>query len=179
MLFKNTLSNIRRNLRGIKSEMEDVRDFLKENENVLYEKIVNRSIKKIDKLITKYAEYTEDDIDEYTADEVADKVVTILAKFYSEVEIGLRRKYNTTTTNLSMKVFELFDENLDIEREEVSVETMNLTAEPCEGCEEKHGTIFNIEMFSRIIRYINEYGEEEKYMIRGKAYVYSKNFKYE
>lgn len=178
MLFKNTLSNIRRNLRGIKSEMEDVRDFLKENENVLYEKIVNRSIKKIDKLITKYAEYTEDDIDKDTADEVADKTVNILAKFYSEVEIGLRRKYRNTT-NLTMKVFELFDENLGIEREEVSVETMNLTAEPCEGCEEKHGTIFNIEMVPRIIRYIDEYGEEEKYMIRGKAYVYSKNFKYE
>ena len=166
VLFKNNKQQCISTFNSIISEMQDLELLLKSG---IYKRLIDRNIKLVNKAIDKISnssKYDEDEIGEVAAE----KFVGILTRFYRDVELTLRR-----TKDKDIEMLQLFNDNLSIETLNPDIYNTEMITVPTDN-KSLHGVFKFVDIYPHKFWFINEDGEEDFYITKGQADIYSANY---
>lgn len=163
ILFRNNRQQCLSTFNSIISEMEDLKLLLKSG---IYQKLIDRNIKLVNKAIDKISNYDDEEIGEVAAE----KFARILTRFYRDVELALRR-----TKDKDIEMLQLFNDNLSIETLNPDIYNTEMITVPTDN-KSLHGVFKFVDIYPHKFWFINEDGEEEFYITKGQADIYSANY---
>lgn len=164
ILFRNNRQQCVSTFNSIISEMEDLKLLLKSG---IYQKLIDRNIKLVNKAIDKISNYDDEEIGEVAAE----KFARILTRFYRDVELALRR-----TKDKDIEMLQLFNDNLSIETLNPDIYNTEMITVPTDN-KSLHGVFKFVDIYPHKFWFINEDGEEDFYITKGQADIYSANYK--
>ena len=147
--------------------MEDLKLLLKSG---IYQKLIDRNIKLVNKAIDKISnssKYDEEEIGEVSAE----KFACVLTKFYRDVELALRR-----TKDKDIEMLQLFKDNLSIETLNPDIYNTEMITVSTDD-KSLNGIFKFVDIYPHKFWFINEDGEEDFYITKGQADIYSANYK--